>query len=55
MFKLYAGGKYIGLMSKAAAGIWLTENHKLSSAKIETLFNDGEVYKGATYFQVKKG
>jgi hypothetical protein len=53
MFKLYAAGKYVGMMSKAACQIWLTENYKLNATKIETLFNDGEVYKGATYFQIK--
>lgn len=53
MFKLYAAGKFIGRMSKAACEIWLMENYKLSTTKIAALFSDGEVYKGVTYFQVK--
>lgn len=53
MFKLYAAGKFIGRMSKAQCWIWLTENYKLSDAKVKALFSDGEVYKGTTYFQVK--
>ena len=34
MFKIYAAGKYVGLMSKAAIGLWLAENYKLSATKI---------------------
>lgn len=53
MFKLYAAGQFIGRMSKSACEIWLTENYKLSATKLTKLFEDGEVYKGTTYFQVK--
>lgn len=53
MYRLFAAGKVIGRMSRVQCEIWLTEHYKLSAVKLAELFADGEVYKGAVYFQVK--